>query len=76
VSLYKYVEIIKNIKVNIKLKMNLIESFLLLCLLKVVEINCHGRLLDPAARTSAWRFDNRFPAYYDDTAMLRQCFFR
>ena len=50
--------------------MNQIISFLFLALLKIVEINCHGRLLDPAARTSAWRYDNRFPAYYDDTALF------
>ena len=49
--------------------MYLIKTFLIFTLLKIVEIKGHGRLLDPAARTSAWRFDNRFPAYYDDTAM-------
>jgi len=37
----------------------------------VIEINCHGRLLTPAARSSAWRqFPDLFPAYYDDAQMF------
>lgn len=37
---------------------------------KVVFISCHGRLLDPPARTSAWREDSRFPPFYNDAEMF------
>jgi hypothetical protein len=34
-------------------------------------VNCHGRLLVPPARSSAWREDPiRFPIYYDDNQMF------
>lgn len=40
-------------------------------IIKIVEINCHGRLIVPPARTSAWREDPiRFPVNYDDGAMF------
>ncbi len=29
-------------------------------------VNAHGRLFDPVARSSAWRKDKSFPAYYND----------
>ena len=47
-----------------------IRSILLIAILQIVKINSHGRLLDPPARTSAWRYDNRFPAFYDDNRMF------
>ena len=43
----------------------------LVLIIKIIQINCHGRLLNPVARTSAWRlFPNIFPAYYDDNQMF------
>lgn len=41
-------------------------------LLKAVEISAHGRLLDPPARSSAWReFGTQmFPAEYTDNEMF------
>jgi hypothetical protein len=44
--------------------------FLLLLCLKVFLIECHGRLIEPPARSSAWR-ENPFiyPKYYDDNSM-------
>lgn len=30
----------------------------------------HGRLLDPPARSSAWRFDKKFPIEYTDNEMF------
>ena len=43
----------------------------LVLIVKAIQINCHGRLLNPVARTSAWRlFPNIFPAYYDDNQMF------
>ena len=43
----------------------------LVIFVNVIEISCHGRLLTPAARSSAWRqFPDLFPAYYDDAQMF------
>lgn len=41
-----------------------------IALVKIIEINCHGRLLSPPARSSAWRFDRKFPQYLDDNQMF------
>ena len=39
-------------------------------LLKVLEIKSHGRLVDPPARSTAWRTQpSLFPPYYDDMQM-------
>jgi hypothetical protein len=41
------------------------------CALQVSEIAGHGRLLQPAARTSAWRqWPSLFPAEYNDAQMF------
>ena len=29
-------------------------------------ITAHGRLRDPAARSTAWRVDSSYPAYHND----------
>ena len=43
----------------------------LLVVVKFMEINCHGRLLVPPARSTAWREDpSRFPANYNDHEMF------
>lgn len=42
----------------------------LILILVIKEIYCRGRLIDPPARSSAWRYDNRFPTYYDDNQMF------
>lgn len=47
----------------------LFEQTVLILILAIKEIYSHGRLIDPPARSTAWRYDSRFPAYYDDTAM-------
>jgi len=40
-------------------------------LLKILEINAHGRLVDPPARSTAWREKpSLFPAYYNDMEMF------
>ena len=39
-------------------------------LIKLVLVNSHGRLLDPPARSSAWRYDSRFPAFFNDNQMF------
>ncbi len=45
---------------------SLIVASCLVLALNVVEINSHGLLLEPAARSSAWRLDSsKFPAYYN-----------
>jgi len=37
----------------------------------MTQINCHGRLLVPPARSSAWREDPvRFPINYEDNEMF------
>jgi hypothetical protein len=33
-------------------------------------VNGHGRLHDPPARTTAWRYDKSFPAEYTDNQMF------
>ena len=38
--------------------------FLLLNFLTLIA--AHGRLRDPAARSTAWRIDKSYPAYYND----------
>ena len=51
----------------------MIFKALILCFLVVLieEIAGHGRLLQPIARTSAWRkFPAQFPAYYGDNQMF------
>jgi hypothetical protein len=53
----------------------LLKSVLLISCL-VAGISGHGRLLDPPARSSAWREDPvRFPMYYDDNQMFCGGFF-
>ena len=34
------------------------------------SVEPHGRLLDPIARSSAWRLDERFPVDYNDASMF------
>ena len=41
--------------------------FLLFCHFKVS--NTHGKLLDPRARSSAWRLDPSFPVYHNDNVI-------
>jgi len=44
---------------------------LAICVLQISEISGHGRLLEPVARTSAWRrWPNLFPAEYNDNQMF------
>jgi len=52
--------------------MNFKLIIIILILIQTIsEINCHGRLLVPPARSSAWREDPvRFPVNYDDSAMF------
>ena len=53
----------------------LLKSILLISCL-VAGISGHGRLLDPPARSSAWREDPvRFPMFYDDNQMFCGGFF-
>lgn len=54
--------------------MSLKISFLIFCLFKLaIEINGHGWLDEPVARSSAWlynnKFNNKFTPYYDHTQM-------
>ena len=44
--------------------MSLLFSSILFCF--VTEVTCHARLIDPPARTSAWRFGFGTPANYND----------
>lgn len=44
-------------------------AFALLLINSPIEINCHGRLLNPISRTSAWRVSGRFPNHFDDSGM-------
>ncbi len=45
--------------------------FLTISVIQIIQINGHGRLLEPAARTSAWRkWPNLFPVNYDDNQMF------
>lgn len=38
---------------------------------KFIQVNCHGRLLVPPARSSAWREDPiKFPINYNDNSMF------
>lgn len=49
----------------------MLKTFLFVLIVKIIAINCHGRLLVPPARSSAWREDpNRFPVNYEDNAMF------
>lgn len=50
----------------------LVALFLIIIIIiNITEINCHGRLLVPPARSSAWREDPvRFPVNYDDSSMF------
>ena len=34
------------------------------------NVHGHGRLRDPPARSSAWRYDSRFPPEYTDNQMF------
>lgn len=48
--------------------------FLFLAVLAILLLNvglsdAHARLIEPAARSSAWRRDGRFPTYYSDNQM-------
>lgn len=53
------------------MRKNLFLYLSIILLLKIIEINCHGRLLVPPARSSAWREDpKRFPIVYDDAQMF------
>ena len=49
---------------------NLLTTVFLVVILNIIEINCHGWLRKPIARSSAWKIDNRFPAYYSDNQMF------
>ncbi len=54
-----------------KFEIKIIASLIILLSATIDQINCHGRLLEPIARTSAWRkFPATFPAYYDDAQMF------
>lgn len=45
--------------------------FLAFIFAKINYTNAHGRLLDPPARSTAWREDpSRFPTNYDDNSMF------
>ena len=45
--------------------------YLALVIFQCVEnVFGHARLLDPPARSSAWRFDARFPIEYNDNQMF------
>lgn len=49
-----------------------IKIFLKLFIFAILSFDyvaSHGRLLEPAARSSAWRKDPTFPAYYNDMEM-------
>lgn len=46
-----------------------ISLILFIGIIKIIDISCHGRLLNPIARSSAWRVDERFPILYDDHQM-------
>lgn len=53
--------------------MNLLSllSLTSILLLEVLEISAHGRLIDPPARSTAWREKpSLFPAYYNDMEMF------
>ena len=54
------------------LKFNLIffASPLLLLLQLMDQAHAHARLLNPPARSSAWRYDLRFPIEYNDNEMF------
>ena len=51
--------------------LNNIMFVLIFAVLKLIEmVVCHGRLLDPAARSTAWRvFPMLFPVHYTDNEM-------
>ena len=34
-------------------------------------IDAHGRLWDPASRSTAWRVDPSYPAYFNDMVSLK-----
>ena len=36
---------------------------------KLIPSHSHGRLIEPVARSSAWRVSRKFPLYYDDSGM-------
>jgi len=48
------------------------KLFVVLCTVLVVEINAHGRLFDPPARSTAWREfgTSQFPPEYTDHEMF------
>ena len=48
--------------------------FLILYFINLIcfdDVNGHGRLMDPIARSSAWRNDKSFPAYYNDMVIIK-----
>jgi hypothetical protein len=48
-----------------------LKQLVFFLIVKLIEVNCHGRLLVPPSRSSAWREDPiRFPVNYDDVAMF------
>lgn len=48
----------------------LILIYTFVCI-NIIGIDCHGRLIDPPARTSAWRVDPvKFPYVYYDNQMF------
>lgn len=56
--------------------MNMLLKSILFISCLVAGISGHGRLLDPPARSSAWREDPvRFPMFYDDNQMFCGGFF-
>lgn len=49
----------------------LMKQLAFILIMKFIEVSCHGRLLVPPSRSSAWREDPiKFPVNYDDTAMF------
>ncbi len=51
--------------------MNIIIKLLLalfLVFIAISYVHSHGRLMDPIARTAAWRNDTRFPVNYNDAS--------
>ena len=54
------------------MRLLLIALFLFI---ELIEINCHGRLMVPPSRSSAWREDSRFPINYTDNEMYCGGFF-
>ena len=46
-----------------------IQLFCITILKNILEFDCHGYLIDPPSRTSAWRVSKDFPIDYNDNQM-------